>query len=168
MIVTLNASADSPVYFELNEADEIVIVGDKKDELLRCYTGKSLNGPEIKHPTRPKLCVDNCEDWHIIVTFICTQNVMDNGLVAELTQDIVVHGLVAEVIKECLKKGSPFDYKDENLHFVDEQIQLKNKVDILERCVKDLSRMHNEINDLERIVSVHNFSSDGDEGPYID
>ena len=202
MIVNINASADSPVYFELNEADEIVIVGDKKDELLRYYMGKSLNGPEIKHPTRPKLCVDDCKDWHIIVTFRCTQNVMVNGLVAELTNDIVVHGLVAEVIKECLKKGSSFDYKDENLHFVDEQIQLKSKVDILERCVRrlaqmqgkisnlersvnglsqmqgkisnlegsvnGLSRMQNKVSNFGRIMSVHNFSSDGDEGPYID
>ena len=149
MIVTLNASADSPVYFELNEADEIVIVVDKKDELLRYYMGKSLNGPEIKHPTRPKLCVDDCKDWHIIVTFRCTQNVMVNGLVAELTNDIVVHGLVAEVIKECLKKGSSFDYKDENLHFVDEQIQLKSKVDILERCVRRLAQMQNKVNTIE-------------------
>lgn len=206
MIVNLNASVDSPIYFELNEADEVVIVGDKKDELQRRYIGKKSSCREINHPQRPQLCVDDCKDWHIIVTF-------------RDSQEILVHGLVAEAIKKCLKKGCPFDYKDENLHFVDEQIQMQSKINKLERCVNaliqmrgkisklersvndltqkqgkisglerrvndfslalrkisalessvtGLSRMQSQVNNFDRIISVHNFSSDGDEGPYID
>lgn len=202
MIVNLNASVDSPIYFELNEADEVVIVGDKKDELQRRYIGKKSSCREINHPKRPQLCVNNCKDWHIIVTFRDSQEILVHGLVANVNQDVVVHGLVAEAIKKCLKKGCPFDYKDENLHFVDEQIQMQSKINKLERCVNDLtqkqgkisglerrvndfslalrkisalessvtdlSRMQSQVNNFDRIISVHNFSSDGDEGPYID
>lgn len=219
MIVNLNASVDSPIYFELNEADEVVIVGDKKDELQRRYIGKKSSCREINHPQRPQLCVDDCKDWHIIVTFRDSQEILVHGLVANVNQDVVVHGLVAEVIKKCLKKGCPFDYKDENLHFVDEQIQMQSKINKLERCVNaliqmrgkisklersvndltqkqgkisglerrvndfslalrkisalessvtGLSRMQSQVNNFDRIISVHNFSSDGDEGPYID
>ena len=138
MIVNLNASVDSPIYFELNEADEVVIVGDKKDELQRRYIGKKSFWHEINHPKRPRLCVNNCKNWHIIVTF-------------RYTQDIVVHGLVAEIIKGCLKTGYPFDYNDENLHYVDRQIQNEY-----------------EIEQMKRELQEREDECDGDEGPYID
>lgn len=138
MIVNLNASVDSPIYFELNEADEVVIVGDKKDELQYFYIGKKSFWHEINHPKRPQLCVNNCKNWHIIVTF-------------RYTQDIVVHGLVAEIIKGCLKTGYPFDYNDENLHYVDRQIQNEY-----------------EIEQMKRELQEREDECDGDEGPYID
>lgn len=138
MIINLNASVDSPIYFELNDADEIVIVGDKKDELQRFYIGKKSSWHEINHPKRPQLCVNNCRNWHIIVNF-------------RYTQDIVVLGLVAEVIKGCLKKGYPFDYNDENLHYVDRQIQNEY-----------------EIEQMRREFQERETECDGDEGPYID
>lgn len=82
--------------------------------------------------------MNNCRNWHIIVTF-------------RHTQDIVVHGLVAEIIKVCLKTGYPFDYNDENLHYVDRLIQNEY-----------------EIEQMKRELQEREDECDGDEGPYID
>ena len=45
---------------------------------------------------------------------------------------------------------------------------MQGKISNLERSVNGLSRMQKQVSNFERIMSVHNFSSDGDEGPYID
>lgn len=132
MNILIEARDEFPIDFELNSADEVVIVGEYKDLLWYLYVDecKVPLKKTVYTPKAPNLRIDYYFDHNFNVTF------RKNG-------EVVVNGSEAEVIKEALKNGSPLDVQDERLYSIEHQIRMERELRECERKFKELEDERN-------------------------